>query len=308
MERSDTGTITRRQLLAGGLTGTAAIVVASCGPDPSDAIPKGEIFVARVKSVPLLDPSTSAWEHGPKAIIELGPQEIALPTKKIPTVTQLAIRAVHDGTSIGIRIEWDDAETNDLTVRVDDFRDACAVLLAAGDGDASVRTMGTPASPATLLHWKADWERDVQLGVQGMSDVYPNLSVDTYPPLVVDNPTEMTPMDYVKAGATDWLPGLSVKNPMSAPTRPTSVEKLVAVGFGTATNCKTQNVVGIGKRTKNGWRVAIVKPMTASDESEITLRAGSIATCAFAVWSGSDKDSGGHKSPSVNTFRLRLEA
>lgn len=308
MERSDTGTITRRQLLAGGFTGTAAIVVASCGPDPSDAIPKGEIFVARIKSVPRLDPSTRDWENGPKAVIDMGSQDIALPVKIVPSVTQLAVRAVHDGISIGIRIEWDDAQINDLTVRVDDFRDACAVLLAAGDADASVRTMGTPASPATLLHWKADWERDVQLGVQGMSDVYPNLSVDTYPPLIVDNPTKMTPLDYVKAGAVDWLPGLSVGNPMSAPTRPTSVEKLVAIGFGTATSCKTQDVVGIGKRTKNGWRVAIVKPMTASDESEIALHAGGIATCAFAIWSGSDKDSGGHKSPSVNTFRLRLEA
>lgn len=308
MERSDVGTITRRQLLTGGLTGTAALVVASCGPDPSDAIPQGEIFVARVKKVPLLDPSTTVWENGPKAIIDLGLQDIALPMKKVPSVTQIAVRAVHDGTSIGIRIEWDDAETNDLTVRVDDFRDACAVLLAAGDGDASVRTMGKPASPATLLHWKADWERDVQLGVQGESDVYPNRSVDTYPPLVVDNPLELKPMDYVKAGATDWLPGLSVGNPLSAPTRPTSVEKLVAIGFGTATSCKTQDVVGIGKRTKKGWRVAIVKPMTASDESETALHAGGLATCAFAIWSGNDRDSGGHKSPSVNTFRMQLEA
>ena len=140
MERSDMGTITRRQLLTGGITGTAALVVASCGPDANDAIPKGEIFVARVKSVPLLDPSTSTWENGPKAIVDIGLQDIVLPTKKIPSVTQLAVRAVHDGTSIGIRLEWDDAETNDLTVRVDDFRDACAVLLAAGIGEASVRT------------------------------------------------------------------------------------------------------------------------------------------------------------------------
>lgn len=308
MERSDTGTITRRQLLAGGLTGTAAIVVASCGPDANDAIPKGEIFVARVKKVPHLDPSTRDWENGPKAIIEMGPQDMALPTKKVSSVTQLRVRAVHDGTSIGIRIEWDDAEINDLTVRVDDFRDACAVLFAAGVGDASVRAMGTPASPATLLHWKADWERDVQLGVQGESDVYPNRSVDTYPPLTGDNPTEITPMDYVRAGATDWLPGLAVGNPLSAPTRPTSVEKLVAIGFGTATSCKTQDAVGVGQRTKKGWRVAIVKPMTASDESEAVLHAGGTATCAFAVWSGSDRDSGGHKSPSVNTFRMQLEA
>ncbi|MEK7410934.1 MAG: ethylbenzene dehydrogenase-related protein [Actinomycetota bacterium] len=308
MERSDMGTITRRQLLTGGITGTAALVVASCGPDANDAIPKGEIFVARVKSVPLLDPSTRDWENGPKAIIDMGSQDIAPPVKNVSSVTQLAVRAVHDGTSIGIRIEWDDAETNDLTVRVDDFRDACAVLLAAGAGDASVRTMGTPASPATLLHWKADWERDVQLGVQGELDVYPNRSVDTYPPLVVDNPTTLTPMDYVKAGATDWLPGLAVGNPLSAATRPTSVEKLVAIGFGTATSCKTQDVVGIGKRTKKGWRVAIVKPMTASDESETALHAGGTATCAFAIWSGSDRDSGGHKSPSVNTFRMQLEA
>ena len=54
--------------------------------------------------------------------------------------------------------------------------------------------MGTPERRRRFSIGKLT-ERDVQLGVQGESDVYPNRSVDTYPPLVVDNPTKLTAMD-----------------------------------------------------------------------------------------------------------------
>ena len=37
---------------------------------------------------------------------------------------------------------------------------------------------------ATLLHWKADWQRDIDQGRSDLDDAYPNRSVDVYPPLV----------------------------------------------------------------------------------------------------------------------------
>jgi hypothetical protein len=167
--------------------------------------------------------------------------------------------------------------------------------------------MGSQQQPATLLHWKADWQRDVDKGVQGEAEVYPNRSIDTYPPLTGSKPSEVTAVDYQKAGATAWLPGLHVGNPLSAATRTVPVEKLVAYGFGTATHAESQDCRGRGARTGEGWRVVIAKPLASSGTGEVALSPGSAATCAFAIWSGSDHDAGSKKSPSATVYRLVLE-
>jgi hypothetical protein len=231
-------------------------------------------------------------------------QAIALPYRETPLVPQISVRAVHDGETIAFRLTWTDTGTEDLTVKVDDFRDACAVLLAPGDGDQAERMMGSAAAPATLLQWKADWQRDLDEGVQGMAAVYPNRSIDVYTPLISDDPRDLTPADYEAAGVTQWLPGLHVGNPLSGSTRTTCVEKLVAWGFGTATTTATQNAMGRGMRGDSGWAVVVAKPMAATDPDELDLHPGRAYTCAFALWAGNEADSGGRKTPSKLAHRL----
>lgn len=295
--------ISRRSILKGAAATAGVTALAACAPDSFDG---SGIQAQRVGRVPDADPNHHTWGVAPATTIALGPQDLVLPQKLAPTITEVRVRAVHDGSRIGFLLEWEDADVNDLTVRVDDFRDACAVLLAPGEADAALRTMGATSTPATLLHWKADWQRDVDFGRQGVEAVYPNRSIDVYTPLWNVAPLDVEISSYVDAGATEWLPGLHVENPMSAAEHTTPVEKAIAYGFSTTFTAPTQDTRGRGVRTDKGWRVAISKPLGSADVGELALHPGSTSTCAFAVWSGAFHDAGSRKAPSITVHALNL--
>jgi hypothetical protein len=238
--------------------------------------------------------------------VELGPQNLVTPQKLVPALTALKVRALHDDDVVAFRLEWSDPDADDLTVRVDDFRDACAVLLAPGAAVEAMRTMGSVDTPATLLHWKADWQRDVDQGRQGLEAVYPNRTADAYPPLWNVSPADVGIAAYQEAGATEWLPGVHVDNPISLGGRISPVEKAIAHGFSTTATAPTQDARGRGVRTATGWRVVLSKSLSATDEGETEVRSFTTLTCAFAVWSGSAHDAGSRKSPSTTVHALDM--
>ncbi|MCC6226157.1 MAG: twin-arginine translocation signal domain-containing protein [Microthrixaceae bacterium] len=298
----------RRDLLKVAAVGTGAAVLAASCSDDEEYTGRG-VRVLRASEVPL-DPFHDIWRDAPFTDVTLGPQDVALPQRVKPSVTKVRVRSVHDGKKIGFRLEWNDTEVGDKTIRVDDFRDACAVLLAPGDADESLRLMGSAETPATLLHWKADWERIVSKGDEGLDQAFPNRSVDTYP-IIHEIPADEVGIDsYVAANATEWLPAIHVKNPVAGKAeRASSVEKAIAYSFSTTTSAPTQDAEGRGKWIEgDGWRVVIVKPLGARDEGEIALKPGTVATCAFAVWSGGNRDVGSRKCPATKVEALELDA
>jgi hypothetical protein len=235
-------------------------------------------------------------------------QMMANPQRPTPAVPEITVRAIHDGTSVGFRLEWECEDESTSTVEPTWFRDAAAVLLAPGAGVEDLRPMGTADQPATLLHWKADWQRQVDGDMQGVPEAFPNTAADYYPPLVGVAPDSVNAQSYVDANATQWLPGLRSKNPMSAARRSTAVEKLTARRFGTLTTCATQNATGRGIHEDGRWMATMVKPLASSDPDEVALQAGGSFTCAFAVWVGATSDAGGKKSPSKTAHLLTLGA
>lgn len=303
---SDRGNLlTRRALIGAGVAAGGAATLAACSPDGSPLGSPGEIVAVRVDRLPH-DPDDGSWRTAPATTVELAEQVIALPHRSAPSVPAIDVRAMHDGKHLAFRLEWSDEGAHASTVKVDDFRDACAVLLGPGDGDDALRVMGAPGRPVTLLHWKADWQHDVDEGLQGLAQHYPNRCVDAYPPLHDRDPMAVGPADYVEAGATAWLPGLHVGNPLSGAVRSSPVEKLLAEGFSTTTTAPTQDALGRGRQGDGTWRVVLLKSLAGSDAGELALAEGASATCAFAVWSGGDGDAGGRKSPSAATHRLAL--
>lgn len=296
--------LTRRRLLSAGTIVGGTTVLAACINDPDPPYgPTGTVVAGPAPQVPD-DPTSGMWRYGAEEIVSLDGQTLAQPMRPKPSVAHVKVRVIHDETSIGFRLTWVDAEADDLTVAADRFRDACAVLLAPGEGDQALRMMGSTDKPATLLHWKADWQRDIDHGRQGLEAAFPNAVVDVYTPLGTS--TGVTPQTYVDRGAAAWLPGLNAGNPMSAATRNTPVEKLLAGGFGTAETAPTQNCRGRGTRTGTGWTVSLVRPLAATDPGELQLAPGVTCTCAFAIWAGSEQDGGSRKSPSLLAFPLRV--
>lgn len=295
----------RRTLLKGAVIGAGAASLAACTTDV-EYDGKG-VLSRRVKKV-VLDWEDVTWQYTPYRDIALGPQAMTLPQRINPSVTLVRVRSVHDGNRIGFRLDWADKRADDMTIRVDDFRDACAVLLAPGAADQALWMMGSATVPATLMHWKADWQRMVAKGDEGLDVAFPNRSVDTYPIVWETPPRDVGIDSYVAAGATEWLPAIDVANPVSGRAKRTrSAEKAIAYGFSTTTTAKTQDLDARGEHDEDGWHVVITKPMQASDEGELDVKPGAVATCAFTVWSGSARDVGSRKCPATKVAALEVE-
>lgn len=298
--------ISRRSVLTAAGAGAVGVGLGltGCAEDPYD----GEgLYVARVGRAPD-DPDHEYWHAAPRLQVALGPQDMAQPMRLAAAVASIGVQALHDGQRVSFRLEWTDAGGDDLTVEVDHFRDACAVLLVMGDPNPALRPMGSVTAPATLLHWKADWQRDLDQGErQGLDAAYPNRTVDFYPPLVDVPPMDVDIQSYEAAGATEWLPAYHVHNPIARGARTSPVEKLIAFGFGTSSSAPTQDAHGRGVRTTGGWTVVVGKSLGASDDGESPVGPGGAASCAFAIWSGADRDAGSRKSPAIALSRLVFE-
>lgn len=299
----------RRALLTGALvTGGAAVLASACSGSAGSS--SGLHFGAqKVAKLPQAG-DDGAWNMIKGVAVTMDVQVMVKPVRATPFVKKVELKAVHDGTRIAFQVSWRDESAEDLTINVDGFRDAVAILLAPLTTDAAMRFMGTAASPATILHWKADWQRDVDRGYQDMEVAFPRSAPDYHPPLspaIEPLGHVSVPGDYEASNATQWLPGYRVGNPISQPVKHSPVEKLTANGYGTLATLPTQDATGHGVWKDGGWKVMISRPLAASDPGEVNLEPGKEYTCAVAVWSGKDGDAGGQKSPSKDLLTLTIE-
>jgi len=229
--------------------------------------------------VPGGDPEAGEWDVKPFDVA-VTPQNITTPMLAEASVDAVRVRSLHNGTDIAFLLEWADSERDDLEA-VGRFRDAVAVQLPI-DPAASF-TMGGAGTPVHILHWKASWQADVDLGQRTVRDAFPNGFNDWIPEELMD-----------PAAARVFYPGLAAGNPMSAVGKASPVEELVAEGFGTLTHQAEQRATGRGVFADGRWRVALQVPM-AGGGTTATLVPGTVSQAAFAVWNGAGQNRGARK-------------
>lgn len=310
-EQEDGAGTTRRNVIIGSAVGvgTAAVVAGALGGCSAEEETTTRVVSKRIKELPpWKEPDSSLWDSAEVALIEMDSQLIAQPARDKPFVPTLRMKSVHDGATIAFRVEWDDSTDDDLTVKVDQFRDGCSVLLCEEKGNETARIMGGPDLPVTILQWKADWQLDMAEGFQEIPQVYPNAWVDFYPPIVPYEKPPTIPTTYEEHDAMQWIPGIAVKNPISQPQKTTAVEKNGAKGFGTLEAMATQNALGWGLHADDRWSVVLAKPMVGEDPNEATLEAGKEYGLAVAVWAGQTQDTGCRKTPCKKILTLKVEA
>jgi DMSO reductase family type II enzyme heme b subunit len=195
--------------------GTAAVISGALSGCSDDAEATTTTVVSkRIKELPpWKEPDSSLWDSAEVAVIQMDGQLIAQPFRDKPFVPTIRVKSLHDGATIAFRLEWDDDSDDDLTVKVDQFRDGCAVLLSETTGSETARIMGAADQPVTILQWKADWQHDIADGFQEIPQVYPNAAVDFYPPIVPYEEPPTIPTTYEEHEAVQWIPGIAVENP-----------------------------------------------------------------------------------------------
>ncbi len=248
------------------------------------------------EAVPATDPLSALWKRAEEVEVLLQPQTVIMPFRPEPALEAIRVRALHDGRDIAFRLEWPDERPDDLSIKVLQFRDACAVLLGPyPPASEALWYMGTPDQPVTITQWRADWQKDIDEGFQDLEVAFPNFTgMDYYPPLA-KGPWPPKTRDYPQA-ARLWLPGWAVGNPLAQPEKRTPVQKLMGIGPGTLEPFPTQNAVGKGVWQEGRWLVAMGRPLAAADDQEMALSPGERYSVAFALWMGSALDRGARKS------------
>lgn len=277
--------VSRRALIASaglGAGGVALALALGSRERPQARLASRIEARRRDGALPLDDPGSDEWLAADPVLVPLLAQRIAQPFLAEVAVETVEIEALHNGEEIGFRVSWDDPEADEVD-GLAQFRDALAVQLPAAAGEAPPPIMmGGPGLPVHILQWRATWERDVGDRVE-VEDVYPDAVHDVVPDDIL--PPEVARLYY---------PGREVGNPLSERTRTTTVEEIVAEGFGSVTALTEQRARGRGVHADGRWRVVLGFPMTRGSAGE-PLEPGSVWPVSFAVWRGDAGNRGGRK-------------
>jgi hypothetical protein len=212
---------------------------------------------------------------------------------------EITVRALHDGKSLALLLNWQDATNDETAIRVQDFRDAAAVEFAL-NADPPFFAMGQPGAPVNIWMWKSERQADLEPVFQDIEKVYPNIGIDSYPSLL-KSPAEQ-PMRNALTLESDprFVTAWGAGNIVADPTRRSAAEDLTAQGFGTlkAHPRPDQAVKAIGEHTTGSYRVQFTRVLTGP-RTNVQLALGQRVPVAFAVWNGSAGDRDGKKSVTI---------
>src|SRR5574341_589676 len=259
-----------------------------------------------------IDPTASLWDKAPATEFKVMGQNITIPILFNPTVSSVNVRSMNNGTRIGWMLEWSDPSESFMALNTNQFRDAIAVVFPVTDAKTFI-AMGGPGTPVNILHWKADWQKDVDMGrYLDRQDAYPNMAYDFY----VGNKSQASQgngrYQGIEGGYNDpqnprvpvedvskmYLPGYAAGNSFSQRDAPreTPIEELVAEGFGTLTSQQHQDSFGKGVYDNGMWKVVMARAMLTEDPTDAQFHAGKNTDMATAVWDGGNREVNGRKA------------
>lgn len=275
-----------------GVASIALAVLLSLAGVPITSAQGQTLFAERVDGpLPVDAPFDPAWDAVAPAVVLMSGQPVTPPMRMLPAFASIRVRALANDDRFAALLEWDDPTRDESVLAVDAFADAAAMQFAQGVGTSIC--MGQLAGGLNIWHWKADWAADL-VAHRDLADVHPNMPQDASLPQAELPGASMSPDGF--------LAGQMAGNPRSAATRPSSVEDLNAIGFGTLTpqTPAGQNVHGASEYRNGVWRVVMSRALSDGDPNDAVLHPGNAAAVvAFAVWDGSSGDRDGQKSVSA---------
>jgi DMSO reductase family type II enzyme heme b subunit len=244
----------------------------------------GEVIAIPAAGVPL-DPGDPLWENVPEYTAALLLQDVVDPRLMQASTREVRVRTLTDGSAVAFRLQWLDTQKDDapgpgLAV------DGCAVQLPKTIAkEPPSPQMGEANRPVELTLWRADWQAWVSGRGGTIRDLYPNAAVDHYP-------FQAAPLGSGSADqkemAARYAPAIAAGNRRNGP-RESPVEDMVAEGPGTLKPAAGAGSSGKGIRTEDGWLVVLKRRLPEG------LAPGARTQVAFAVWQGSQGETGSRK-------------
>ena len=270
----------------------AALLTGGCNSGPHRT---AEVLAVAAAKLPL-DPADRAWEEAPEFAAKLLPQDLVEPRLMKASTPEVLVRALVSGNEIAFRMEWADNTRNDLP-GAGRFPDACAVQIPRKiEPDLPDPQMGIEGKSVEIAYWRSDWQATMNGRADDIHSLFPNASVDHYP---FEAHSLAKGSGEQKEFATRYAPAEAVGNRRVGP-RATPVEDLIAEGPGTLAPAGRTVSRGKGEFGKQGWSVVIVRPLPEG------LTPKTRTAIAFAVWEGSQQESGARKMRTGwNTLSVR---
>jgi ethylbenzene dehydrogenase len=210
-------------------------------------------------------PDAAFWSsaNAPKKIsLELGPQMFTNPKWPDPSVKEVNLSAVRNGSDIVFLLEWEDATKDNFYGHSDRYTDQAAIMFPLQPAEeAPMITMGSENEVVNIWQWKAAWEKD---------------SDDD------KNKRARRQEEYSTTGTA-----------VAIPDRASPVEDLNAEGFSTLTIQDEQNVQGKGVWKDKRWRVVFRRSLIDSDSGDAQFKGDT--QMAVAVWNGGNNERNGQK-------------
>jgi DMSO reductase family type II enzyme heme b subunit len=269
------------------LTGVVWLAAPSFLLAQSDPVDPAEPQVRAVRAPAAArvdDPDAAFWAQVPEVTVATLAQVVVAPMRPDPAVSEVQVRASHDGQFLAVRLEWADPAP-DIDTVVDRFGDQVAVQFPA-DPASEVQPMpmmGHVGAPVRILQWRAVLQHELQHGAPTIKDLYPNAVVDLYPDRLLSG-EDVRP----------YTGGRGLGNPVSRPRALSPVVSHVANGWGSLTATFDQEAGGSGVWRDGRWHVVITYPL--ANAGRIGLRSGSESVVAFAVWDGGQREVGSRKA------------
>lgn len=238
-------------------------------------------------------PADSVWKDIPKEPVSLVAQYLVNPKPKVNNTPIVEVQAIHDGAWLAFKLTWK-ADSKNEGGKTGQYSDAVAIQFPMKEGTPPLVFMGSKGDPVYILHWRAQYQRDVEKGKPSMKDLYPGLDPDMYP------------MEFKYYGNISWLtdaerevysPAKVLGNPQSFQKR-SSVDEIIAEGFGTSAvvENKTARGFGVYDEKQKTWSVVISTPLAQHQNNFV----------AFAVWQGGKNEVGCRKSVVMNWVPLQI--
>lgn len=257
------------------------VLTAACSRPQKTVNEVVAVSAARLPS----DPADPAWNSAPVHLARMIPQDLVEPRLMTPSTQQVMIRSIANGPEIAFRLDWDDADQNDLPGPAK-MIDACAVQIPERiEKDLPEPQMGQEGKRVQVTYWRADWQASVDGRGDTIRDLYPNASIDHYP---FESKALEQGSSAQKEMAMRYAPARALGNIRSGP-RAVPVEELVATGPGTLIPGPPLGAKGKGVHAKARWSVVISRRLPEG------LGPGQRSHAAFAIWQGSQQESGARK-------------
>jgi dimethylsulfide dehydrogenase subunit gamma len=128
--------------------------------------------IQTLKTAKSLDsPTDAVWHEATEYQLDLSlappvHQSVSLRYDPAAPPQPVFVRAASDGTTLFLRLRWQDASKNTANTRTD-FADAAAVQFALGDAATTSFMMGAPTGPVNIWYWQAGEEAAQNLAAGG---------------------------------------------------------------------------------------------------------------------------------------------